>query len=113
MRAQTILFLWVGPACEPKPFCSSGLIELRGSWIVGLIERVEKAIRRDNSRLQAAPFQTVRFFDHTGLRADADNRKAYDSCEWSVNLMRLRGPFRALGCIDARLEDWSAPRRST
>src|ERR1019366_7472426 len=44
-----------------------------------------------------------------GLRADADNRKAYDSCEWSVNLMPLRGPFRALGCIDAGPEDWSAP----
>ena len=29
---------------EPKPFCSSWLIELGESWIVGLIETVEKAI---------------------------------------------------------------------
>jgi len=48
MRAQTILFLSVD--------------RVRRRWIVGLIETAEKAIRRDSSRLQAAPFQTGRFF---------------------------------------------------
>jgi hypothetical protein len=32
------------------------VIELKRSWIVGLIEAVEKAIRRDSLRVQASLF---------------------------------------------------------
>src|SRR5664280_2392127 len=50
----------VGQHASPNHFCASWLMELRRSWIVGLIEALEKAIRRDSSRLQASPFQTGR-----------------------------------------------------
>ena len=41
---------WKGRACQhasPNHFVPLRLIELGGSWIVGLIEAAEKAIRRD------------------------------------------------------------------
>src|ERR1039458_7256767 len=50
----------VGQHASPNHFCASWLMELRRSWIVGLIEALEKVIRRDSSRLQASPFQTGR-----------------------------------------------------
>src|ERR1019366_4043629 len=50
----------VGQHASPNHFLPLWLIELKRSWIVVLIEAVEKAIRRDSSRLQAPPFQTGR-----------------------------------------------------
>src|ERR1019366_1837580 len=46
----------VGQHANPNHFVPLRLIELKRSWIVVLIEAVEKAIARDNSRLQASPF---------------------------------------------------------